>query len=266
MKCLVAILCLCSANYAACASSAKGSSASSSTHAAYTEPICAKENGFYCSQTSPASCPPRTQRCTGGNSDPLCVRKTYDHCDYNPASGKFKIYLRTTPLASGSSRRTNYLNCLGRKLEHHFVTYRGLMYEFGDYGSRIQDPSDPKYEYRPGSRETKRSTLKGESSCTYEDVVKYIDTWDNYDLCSHNCQDFAKGLVEYLQEDCKIPSRGRSVRADGDSDLAEYIFSIAGDGNCTTAAPLTTSGTQQFLAIFHIFPIAIAVGSYATVF
>ena len=172
---------------------------SSSSSSAYTKPMCHDENGFYCPISS--DCLPRTERCTGEDSEPECLRKTYDHCEYDQAIGKFRVYRHSTPLEFfGSSSRDgerNILDCIGREIAHQFITYRGLMYEFGDYedmefGARIQDPNDPNYEYN--TREITNTTYLGRSSCTYEQVLKFTKTWSNYDLCSHNCQDFAQGL------------------------------------------------------------------------
>ena len=173
-------------------------SISSSSSSTYTVPICQGRRGFYCPEDNGYSCPPRTDRCTGDLNDPLCIRKTYRHCGYNPATGKFKVYRHSTDLQIFGKRRRN---CFRHKLKHHFITYRGLMYEFGDYGSRVQDPNDPKYEYNKRS-----STRKyvGESNCTYQQVRRSIDVWmaSDYRLCGNNCQDFADRLQNMLVAGC----------------------------------------------------------------
>ena len=99
-------------------------------------------------------------------------------------------------------------------------TYRGLMYEFGDYGVRVQDPLDPNYEYN--TRRIIRSEYLGPSNCTYNEVLTDINTWDtNYNLCSNNCQDFARELAVYLITDCEYQGK-RSLRADDDDNFASY--------------------------------------------
>ena len=197
MKALVVVLCLLYTSSAVYGNSRIRSSSSST----YTTPLCKDSDGFYCPAT--LSCVSRTLRCTGDYSAPLCERKTYQDCNYDSASGNFRVYRHSTPLASSSSSSRGLYDCLVRdnKLEHQFITYRGLMYEFGSYGSRVQDPLDPHYEYK--TREIKDSEYLGPSTCTYEEVVEFTKTWVDYSLCSHNCQDFARGLGKYLLQTIK---------------------------------------------------------------
>ena len=224
-----------------------GASAFSSSDT-YTAPICGNDD-FYCLPAP--TCLPRTQRCTGdGASDP-CIQKNYQRCDYNPASGKFRVRMYTTNLEirlSGIKQlasSNDWLRCLNQKREHHFVMYRGFMYEFGAYLTRVQDPNDPWYEYRNGGRAAYGGEMVGESSCTYEEVGVFLTNWVNYDLCSHNCQDFTKGLIEYLKTDCVNARRRRKRQSD--EDFARYIFSIAGT-NCENSlgtAPSTSTENSE---------------------
>ena len=240
---LASLLCIaCACVSAAVSSSASARSSSSSS--TYTQPIC-DPDGFYCPGENLGSytCLPRTDRCAGDASAPLCIQKTYEHCNYIQQSEKFVVKNHATPLAGLPSSKGigNPLDCLGRKLEHQFIMYRGLMYEFGSYGNRVQDPNDPNYEYRPGGREEKRSPIEiGVSSCTYEEVIMFTKTWDEYQLCSYNCQDFAKGLGEYLTADCSYTRRRK--RQSNDDDMATYIYSISGT-NCT--GNFTVNGADQ---------------------
>ena len=252
MKLFVVFLYLCTS------SAVYGDSRSSSSSGSYTTPRCQASNGFYCPLTQ--SCISRDRRCTGDNSAPACEKKTYN-CDYDSFSGEFEVYRHSTPLASfGSSSRTNLLNCIGRELAHQFITYRGLMYEFGDYGSRVQDPLDPNYEYN--TRRITKTVYVGTSTCTYQEVTKFLRIWVDYDLCSHNCQDFAKGLGKYLTDDC-TSLRKRSPQSD--DDFAQYIFGIAGDGNCTTT--LSTSGSPAATSLqFVSIATAIIIGTLTIVF
>ena len=236
MKLFVVLLCLCS-NW----SVVYGGTSGGTSNETYRAPICEASNGFYCPLTS--SCISRDLRCTGGDSAPRCEQKTYN-CSYDFGSGKFEVYRHSTPLQlaplsrAAGLRPKGILDCLGREVAHQFITYRGLMYEFGSYGSRVQDPLDPNYEYK--TREITKSVYVGLSSCTHQEVVKYSRTWDNYDLCSHNCQDFSRGLEKYLTSDCVYYSQKKSLQAgtDDDDDFADYIFSLAGE-NCNTT--LSTS-------------------------
>ena len=104
------------------------------------------------------------------------------------------------------------------------------MYEFGDeYGARVQDPNDPHYEYN--TRKIISSKKIGESVCTYEQVIPYLDYWksEDYKLFSNNCQDFVKGLTKYLESNCMYVAEGRKRSA---TELAEYFFSLCKE-NCT---------------------------------
>ena len=246
MKVFLLFLCLCGSIAFASSSSKSSRSSSSST---YKPPQCEMDDGFYCpGYFGRHSCPSRTLRCTGDESESECLQKTYDHCNYISSTGKFKVLRYSTPLSISSNRRafSDLFTCLKTKPEHHFIVYRGLMYEYGDYGARIQDPNDPNYEYRPDDgRSTTEEEYLGESSCTYEEVLPYLEIWksDEYRLCTHNCQDFAKGLAMYLNDGCKT--------SDSSSDeMAEYVFSIASDGKCTTTLDLSSAGSLQISAAF----------------
>lgn len=226
----------------------------------YTEPMCEYMKGFYCLSTT--TCLLRTLRCTGGDSDQPCIQKTDQGCRYDSTSGKFAVYRYSTGLSVFGSSSRSLLDCLQYELEHHFITYRGLMFEFGTYGTRVQDLNDPNYEYKTRSWYDEKSL--GVSSCTYEQVIKFMDTWGEYKLCSNNCQDFASGLGNYLITDCQYP-RKRNVRSANNSDLAEHIFSIAGNGNCTST--LSASGRPPTVPLqFFVFFAATLIGIFTIVF
>lgn len=207
------------------------------TSATYTSPVCGN-NKFYCPGSPTYSCLSRTERCTGDGTSNQCIQKTYQHCEYDATSGKFDVHRYTTDLDSSSSSSSsslrslfgigNPLCCIGKQRVHQFITYRGLMYEFGNYLTRVQDPNDPGYEYN--TRVAYDRTRLGQSSCTYDQVQRYLAIWRDYELCSHDCQDFARGLGVYLTTSCANAS-GRRKRQ-SDEEFAQYIFSIAGR-NCT---------------------------------
>ena len=176
-------------------------------------------------QSSNYTCLPRTQRCTTNDTSDQCTSKTYQHCDYNEITRMFTV-----------RRYSSHLQLFGRKrwykIEHQFLTYRGLMYEYGkDYGARVQDPNDPDYEYN--KRKIISSKKIGESVCTYEQVIPYLDYWkqEDYRLFSNNCQDFVKGLTKYLESNCVYLEEARKRSA---TELAEYFFSLCKE-NCTTS-------------------------------
>ncbi len=208
--------------------------AASTSGSTYTEPVCAPD-GFYCPTTtltfSTHKCLPREMRCAGASSAEECTRKTNSDCKYDSTSGKFEVCKHSTPLQNLPSKRNiigNPVDCLGRSREHQFITYRGLMFEFGNYGAgvraRVQDPNDPKYEYRSGNRKIKNTLWVGQSRCSYEDVMKVVGVWNNakYQLCSNNCQDFAAGLANILTNDVDC-NQLRAEMAKSNDDLAKYI-------------------------------------------
>lgn len=245
MKVFLLFLCLCgSITFASSSSNSSRSSMSRNM-----EPYC-NEYKFYCrgyvGTTVGSTCLSRTDLCTRDESESnKCLRKTYDHCNYISSKGKFKVLRYSTSLSSSSSSRRSFSDlfaCLERKPEHPFIVYRGLMYEYGIYGTRIQDPNDPNYEYGPNGRSKSNEECVGESSCTYEQVLPYLEIWksDEYRLCTHNCQDFAKGLATYLKDGCKMSS--------SDKEMAHYVFNIARDGKCTTT--LSSAGSLHITAAF----------------
>ena len=212
-----------------------GYSSSSSSSDTYTAPRCGNNN-FYCPVTQ--GCLPRSKRCTGdagsNAGSTQCQQSNYNECDIS-SSGAFQAYLCSTKF-QGIANYIPQFACLGYKKEHQFITYRGLMYEFGDYGTRVQDPLDPKYEYRPGGRPIIRCDKVAESkTCTYEQILEYNDIWKKYKLCSNNCQDYADGLQNYIARGCPRSdlSSGRKRQEVSDLEFARYIFSLAGD-NCTS--------------------------------
>jgi hypothetical protein len=89
--------------------------------------------------------------------------------------------------------------------------------------------------------------------------------WENYKLCSNNCQNYAKGLGQYLIGDCTMPTRKRNAaRSDEERDrqMAEYIFKLAGDGTCSNfTLPLPNSaGVRLAPTLFTILSTFMVVG------
>ena len=219
-------------------SSSSSSSNSSSSSSSYYKPPQCGDNCFYCPGCLP-TCLPRSQRCTGNAHSNLCIQKTYLHCNYDKKTEKFQVWRHSTNLQIFGRRRR------GLKLEHQFIVYRGLMYEFGNYGFREQDPNDPYYEYGSGRRASFNPKNLGLSSCTYEKVRMFVKTWtaDQYRFLRNNCQHFAKGLGAYLIDNCSRCPSGQQDNQTNE-DFARYIFSIAGT-NCTPSTSVGSSGSRS---------------------
>lgn len=207
-KSVLLLLYLCSS----AVSTASGSKRSSSS-STYVPPKCKNYDGFYCpAEGNNYSCTPRTKRCTGNDSAPLCEQKTYQHCDYDSAKNKFKVYRFATSLFRFSSRGWHFVfdaltgKCFHYKRKHHFITYRGLTFEFGNYGTRVQDPNDPKYEYN--TKTTYGKTFLGESSCTYEQVVEYMKIGRIIDCVRTTAKISPEGWAGTLPETANIQGDG----------------------------------------------------------
>ena len=143
-----------------------------------------------------------------------------------------------------AKKSLNPLVCLQYKVEHHFITYRGLMYEFGCYGTRVQDPLDPKYEYRNGGRTYFNcEKVASSATCTYEQIKKFSKDWTDYELCGHNCQDYARGLEKYINMNC-MEQGGRRRDETSDVDFANFVFRLSGQ-NCTSGLNATANSSSS---------------------
>ena len=223
---------------------------SSSSDVEYT---CEKGVTFYCPLTE--GCLPYSNRCTdkagGSNYATTCQRKSYTDCHYS--SGVFEAYRCSSSLLSRKGpidTASDYYNCL-KKLEyvHHFITYRGFMYEFGrEYKTREQDPLDPKYQYRKngGARAFDCQKVASSATCTNAQIKDFNTLWVDYSLCSSNCQDYARGLGNYINMNCPKPQKGRK-REETDFEFAKLIFRLSGQ-NCTSSLNATQFNATQFNA------------------
>ena len=184
------ILAVCSA--ATCSSSGSG----------VAPQTCGTDNkNFYCPQDK--QCKPRNQRCTGSR---VCQNANEVACYPTTSPGQYEIRLGHSYLfgssGSGIGRKKRYA------IEHQFVMFRGLTYEFGkSYGVQILDTLDPKYKY-VNNKDVIKIEKAGSSYCTWEDATRMADSWDTrYKLFSRNCQDFAKAMIKFLTTDqCNQPS------------------------------------------------------------
>ena len=190
-------------------------------------------SGYYCTVTN--QCLPRAERCVGSGN---CLNHNgiEDGCDCDNSYQRCNVYFGRTDISSSgsSSKKRNVgIGCakflLPSNREHHFIQYKGFTWEFGKtYLTQTLDVNDPNYKYdRPRERGLIRGvTLKGTSSCTYDQVVTFTNNFDHrYCTCSNNCQHFAKGLQEWLLRDCTHPFY-RGKRQTNDS-LSEYFAMIS---------------------------------------
>ena len=192
-------------------------------------------------------CKPARQRCLSPSSQ-VCQNDADVEagCDYDSASGRYEYFKGRSPLSSlGSSsrrRKRGPERCaelfFDDKLYHEFVDYRGFTYEFGSYGLQVLDKNDPVYKYGPrGDSQITKYDQEGTSDCTYEELKKYVQEYWNgdYDVCDHNCQDFARGLLRLLSSNCaQIRALPQKKKRDASlsPDLAAYFRQIT-VGNCT---------------------------------
>ena len=211
---------------------------------------------FYYPRTQ--GCLPYSNRCTNKLEWPWptdaskCQETSYTGCDYT--SGVFKAYRCSSGLFSSKKY----------KIEHQFITYRGLMYEFGCYGTRVQDPLDPKYEYRTngGSKIKGCKKVASSATCTYEQIKQFSEPWtdERYKLLWRNCQDYARGLGKYINMDCSMPG-GRKREETSDLDFAKFVFSLS--GNCTLNTTQLNANSSSSSTVSLTMGMIIAIGIIA---
>ena len=194
---------------------------SSSSGAGVAEQTCGADNrNFYCPLDG--ACKPREQRCTGSNVCPYPSATAEQDCYPTASPGQYQIRLGHAQLFGGfGSRKRQYA------LEHQFVLFRGLTYEFGkSYGVQILDTIDPLYKYKDGRDLTSDGIERvGSSYCTWQDATRFADSWDTrYSLSSNNCQHFADKLIEFLTNDqCNRPPTSSGKRRKRREDQQAYI-------------------------------------------
>ena len=205
---------------------------------------------YYCKTTQ--QCLPREDRCVGRDSC-LNVNEIEDGCDCDSSYQYCTVYFGRTHFSSSgsSSKKRGLLGCLkfihSDNREHHFIRYRGFTWEFGkSYLTQILDINDPNYKYdRPEESSLIKSvTSVGNSSCTYDQVLIFINDFDKrYRLCSNNCQHFAKGLQQWLLNDCTYPTKtyctyptNCRVKRETNDTVSEYFAMISqeecSEGKC----------------------------------
>ncbi len=197
---------------------------------------------FYCPLNG--MCEPRNQRCTGTS---ICIDETGEEegCFESSIPDKYYIQLGHSELGFSGSKQY--------RLEHQFIAYRGLTYEFGNsYGVQILDTIDPEYKYRNGEY---LFDTAGSSYCTWEDATQFSSKWDtNYGLLTNNCQHFTIMMqIFLLNSTCNKPPSSR--RQD---DIGDYIdqllshYSVLQCYNNNSAFPTVTASMLTTILIIGI--------------
>ncbi len=226
---------------------------SSSSGAGKADQTCGLDNtNFYCPVD--AICKPRSQRCTG---EEICIdpqTRMEPECYETSTPGKYIIRQGHANLGLSGSKKL---------LEHWFVTFRGLTYEFGkSYDVQILDVLDPIYKYING-RELNSGGIEtvGSSYCTWEDATRFANRWDtDYSLFFNNCQHFARAMIEYLKESpCNQPSSSRSKQVES---LDNYITTLL--ANCSVVCCDTESSAYPTAAA-SAWVIAFGVSAYSVI-
>ena len=172
---------------------------------------------YYCDVDS--SCKPRDERCAGLGSCINPFSGTEIGCDCDTFGRRCDIILNSYPLISGRKRQI--------RVEHDFITYKGFVWEYGCYGTRVLDMNDPLFNAQR-TRATS-TTNRGRSSCSYAEALMFLDytrnmySRESYSLTSNNCQKFAAAFTRWLLDDCRVPRRKRA--ADTGDYFAELIES-----------------------------------------
>lgn len=157
---------------------------------------------FYCPRTN--QCFDRKERCTGKVC--LDAKGKEDKCYESRVAGMYKYIKKTSSLTKLTRRIAHWKFCK-YELSHWFVEYRGFIYEFGEsYGFQELDMNDPEnIKYGPRGRVKVATSMQmGISSCTRDEVLNFINKALDlkYKLCSNNCQDFARELMNFLASNC----------------------------------------------------------------
>ena len=205
---------------------------------------CGNRN-YYCKLDN--QCKPRYERCVGRGS---CVddNGVQDGCNCDEHYRFCDIYLVKTYLSSSFSSRDKRQenHCYkyftsDRKIEHHFIEYKGFAWEFGwPYQLQILDVNDPNYKYNreKGLRSIKSRTFVGTSFCSYDAALFYALNFNKrYGICSNNCQHFAKGLQQWLLSGCTYNNGGTNETLD------DYFAKISTDEYIYCASAITSEGT-----------------------
>ena len=166
-------------------------------------------------------CKSRLDRCTGSTS---CVNGFgFERgCDCD-TSGRCDITLQSYPLSISGKKRK-----ILPRVEHDYIEYKGFVWEYGCYGTRVLDMNDPLFLSQ--RRSPTRTTHRGTSSCSYSEASLFLEytgnhySRENYSLLRNNCQKFAAAFTTWLRSDCAV----RGKRAADTVDLDDYFAQLIG--------------------------------------
>ena len=181
------------------------------------------DSEYYCDVDE--LCKSRDERCTGSLSCVNTLSGTEKGCDCN-AAGCCEVTLNSYPLLSKKR---------AIRIEHDFVVYKGFVWEYGCYGTRVLDMNDPLFSQQRTS--ATRTTSQGDSSCTYREALLFLEHTGNryssarYSLFFNNCQDFAKAFTRWLKGNCTVRGR-RDTTTTTTTDLDEYFEQLITE-NCS---------------------------------
>ena len=168
-------------------------------------------------------CKSRHERCTGATSCVNAFSSRFETgCDCD-ASGHCDITLQSYPISIIGKKRQ-----ISLRSEHDYIKYKGFVWEYGCYGTRVLDMNDPLFSSQRTS--PTRTTHSGTSSCSYSEALLFLEytgnqySRENYSLLSNNCQRFAAAFTKWLRRDCDVGGK----RDTDTVDLNDYFAQLIG--------------------------------------
>ena len=185
----------------------------------------------------------------------ICIGRSgiEEGCFVSPTPDKYFVRLGHAKLGLSWSKSAH-------DLEHRFIAYRGLTYEFGSsYGVQILDTIDPMYKYRNG-QELNSDGIQtvGSSYCTWDNATQFANGWDTkYSLLFTNCQHFTIAMRKFLSESpCnQPPSLRRQKRQDNLGDYIDQLLSncsVVCCDNSNSAFPTAAASVLTTISITGI--------------
>lgn len=229
---------------------------SGSTAAGPAPQTCGTDNFYY---RQDKKCKSRSQRCNGKNIciNPLTMKE--EDCSETSNPGEYYVFRGHAKLPGFTS-----IDNIIEKLEHPFITFRGLTYEYGKfYQVQVLDIADPIYKYRNGKHLNDRGIEQiGRSYCTQKDANKVVGMWkdEKYKFITNNCHHFADALSDILiHGSCNQPPASRSKRQDDDLEFSRFIDAQLRNCSLVCCYDVSSASTAPlhnlFLAMILIFVI-----------
>ena len=184
-----------------------------------------RDSEYYCDVDE--LCKSRDERCIGLSNGSLSCVNPFSGiergCDCD-AAGRCRITLKSYPLLTKKRQI---------RIEHDFIEYKGFVWEYGCYGTRVLDMNDPLFSQQ---RTTPTTTMyQGKSSCSYSQALLFLEHTGNqysrarYSVLVNNCQDFAEAFTRWLKDGCIVRGK-RDTTADLDEYFAQLIETCTPDG------------------------------------